>query len=227
MPSEATMTVNEFVAKWSTAALRERANSQTHFNDLCAMLGVSTPVEGDPSGNTYRFAQYVPVTRQKRQGEADVWKEDCFGWEYKSEGKSLDDAYVQLDEYRMGLGNPPLLIVSDMNRFEIHLNFVGVSDDPIAFDLDAIRQEPGKYLDILRCAFNDPDKLNPQNEPEEITKTAARIFGDVAERLREDGQDAGAVPGSSIGWCSAASLKASRCSTVSAANDIDRSKTRS
>ena len=157
------------------------------------MLGVQDPVEGDPRGNTYRFAQYVPVTRQKRPGEADVWKSECFGWEYKSEGKSLYDAYVQLDEYRMGLGNPPLLIVSDMNRFEIHLNFVGVTDDPITFDLEAIRQEPGKYLQILRCAFNDPHELNPQNEPEEITKTAARIFGSVAERLREEGADAGAV----------------------------------
>lgn len=193
MPNESSMTVEEFVAKWSHAALRERANSQTHFNDLCAMLGVLTPVEGDPRGNTYRFAQYVPVTRQKRAGEADVWKQDRFGWEYKSEGKSLDDAYVQLDEYRMGLGNPPLLIVSDMNRFEIHLNFVGVTDDPITFDLDAMRAEPGKYLHILRCAFDDPDELNPLNEPEEITKIAARMFGDVAERLREEGHDAAAV----------------------------------
>ena len=193
MPTESTMTVDEFVTKWSRAALRERANSQTHFNDLCAMLGVQTPVEGDPTGDTYRFAQYVPVTRQKRAGEADVWKSESFGWEYKSEGKSLDDAYVQLDEYRMGLRNPPLLIVSDMNRFEIHLNFVGVNDDPIIFDLEAIRAEPGKYLHILRCAFDDPDELNPLNEPEEITKTAARIFGDVAERLREEGHDPGAV----------------------------------
>ncbi len=193
MSIESTMTVEDFVTKWSNAALRERANSQTHFNDLCAMLGVASPVEGDPTGETYRFAQYVPVTRQKRAGEADVWKSECFGWEYKSEGKSLDDAYVQLDEYRMGLRNPPLLIVSDMNRFEIHLNFVGVNDDPITFDLEAIRAEPGKHLHILRCAFDDPDELNPLNEPEEITKTAAKIFGNAAERLRDEGHDPGAV----------------------------------
>ena len=29
----------EFVRKWSDSSLRERQASQSHFNDLCALLG--------------------------------------------------------------------------------------------------------------------------------------------------------------------------------------------
>ena len=34
------MTPHEFIAKWRSVELKERTASQSHFNDLCALLGV-------------------------------------------------------------------------------------------------------------------------------------------------------------------------------------------
>ena len=193
MPQQPTMTVDEFVEKWSNAALREKANSQTHFNDLCAMLGVETPVEGDPSGDTYTFEKRVDL-HDGTGGDADVWKQDHFGWEYKSGGKSLVDAYEQLSGYREGLGNPPLLVVCDMSRFEIHTNFTNTAPRVIAFSHRDLRENPAHYRRILRDVFTAPDNLHPNNDPRYITETAAEKFGEVAAALRDrDGRDTAVV----------------------------------
>jgi hypothetical protein len=37
------VTPEAFIAKWKAADLKERAAAQSHFNDLCAMLGEPTP----------------------------------------------------------------------------------------------------------------------------------------------------------------------------------------
>ena len=193
MPQQPTMTVDEFVEKWSNAALREKANSQTHFNDLCAMLGVETPVEGDPTGDTYTFEKRVDL-HDGTGGDADVWKQDHFGWEYKSGGKSLVDAYEQLSGYREGLGNPPLLVVCDMSRFEIHTNFTNTAPRVIAFSHRDLRENPAHYRRILRDVFTAPDNLHPNNDPRYITVTAAATFGSLFAALEDrDGHDRAVV----------------------------------
>ena len=193
MPPQPTMTVDDFVEKWSNAALREKANSQTHFNDLCAVVGVETPLEGDPSGETYTFEKRVDL-HDGSSGQADVWKQDHFGWEYKSGGKSLVDAYEQLSGYREGLGNPPLLVVSDMSRFEIHTNFTNTAPRVIAFSHRDLRENPAHFRRILRDVFTAPENLHPHNDPRYITETAAEKFGEVAAVLRDrDSQDAAIV----------------------------------
>ena len=40
---------------------------------------------------------------------------------------NLGDAYRQLYDYREELGNPPLLVVCDLERFEVHTNFTGTA----------------------------------------------------------------------------------------------------
>ncbi len=50
---------------------------------------------------------------------------DHFGWEYKGKHKDLKEAYTQLQRYREALENPPLMVVCDMDRFEVHTNFTG------------------------------------------------------------------------------------------------------
>jgi hypothetical protein len=55
-----------------------------------------------------------------------VWKRNCFGWEYKGKRKNLNEAFVQLHRYAPALENPPLLIVSDMERIIIHTAFNGI-----------------------------------------------------------------------------------------------------
>ena len=183
------MSVDEFAAKWRNAAPRERANSQTHFNDLCAVLDVATPVEEDPSGESYTFEKHVDLPGGG-SGDADVWKRGHFGWEYKSGGKSLSAAYEQLLGYREGLENPPLLVVCDMNRFEIHTNFTNTEPRVIEFTLKHLEENPTHYIRLLREVFLDPEALHPNRDPRYITETAAAKFGEVAEALRErDGHD--------------------------------------
>lgn len=40
----------DFVAKWRPVTLKERAAAQSHFNDLCALIGRLAPAEADPAG---------------------------------------------------------------------------------------------------------------------------------------------------------------------------------
>lgn len=48
------MTPTAFIAKWHAKARNERAASQEHFLDLCALLGEPTP-NSDPTGAAYAF----------------------------------------------------------------------------------------------------------------------------------------------------------------------------
>jgi hypothetical protein len=136
------MTAAEFKTKWSRYQGKESAAYQEHFIDLCRLLGQPTPVEADPSGNDFfcfqkrvlKGAEFLNLEHPDRgdpteHGFADVWKKDCFGWEYKGKKKSLDIAYEQLQQYREALLNPPLLIVCDFDRYIIRTNFNGTVPD--------------------------------------------------------------------------------------------------
>ncbi len=192
MPSEPTMTVDEFVAKWRKVSARETQAAQSHFIDLCAVIGVENPVEADPEGDSYAFEKGVKRP-DGSMGQADVRKQDRFGWEYKGKNKDLTAAYEQLLGYREGLGNPPLLVVCDMNRFEIHTNFTNTEPRVIRFDLKDLSQNPSHFSKILRDVFLDPNALHPTNDPRYITETAAAKFGEVAEALRDLGHDPAVV----------------------------------
>ena len=45
------MTPTEFAAKWRGVKTVERASAQSHFLDLCAMLGEPEPTQADPTGS--------------------------------------------------------------------------------------------------------------------------------------------------------------------------------
>ena len=116
------MTPQQFIAKWQRASLSERSACQQHFLDLCELLGHPKPAAADPEGTSFTFEKGCRKT-DGEQGWADVWKRDYFAWEYKGKHKSLFEAYKQLQLYREDLQNPPLLVVCDMDRFEVHTNF--------------------------------------------------------------------------------------------------------
>ena len=116
------MTSQEFVNKWRQSTLKESAGSQSHFNDLCYVLGHPTPAQADPEGTHFTF-EHGANKRTGGQGWADVWKRGYFAWEYKGKHRNLVAAYEQLQLYRDALLNPPLLIVSDMEKIVIHTNF--------------------------------------------------------------------------------------------------------
>ena len=52
----------------------------------------------------------------EERGFADVWKKDCFAWEYKGKKKNLDEAYRQLLRYRESLLKPPSFRDPDTTR---------------------------------------------------------------------------------------------------------------
>ena len=87
-------------------------------------------------------------------GWADVWKKGHFAWEYKGKHKDLDAAYEQLLRYRESLDSPPLLIVCDMQRFQVHTNFTGTAKAVYSFTLKELAEE--KNLQVLRWALTDP-----------------------------------------------------------------------
>lgn len=188
MPSEPTMTVDEFVTKWRSVSAGETQAAQSHFNDLCAVLGVENPIEADPEGVAYAFEKGVKRP-DGSMGQADVRKQGCFGWEYKGKNKDLTAAYEQLLGYREGLGNPPLLVVCDMNRFEVHTNFTNTEPRVISFTLKDIGDNPTYYVNLLRDVFLNPEALHPNRDPRYITETAAEKFGEVAQALRDLNHD--------------------------------------
>jgi hypothetical protein len=116
------LTIPDFVARWQHSTLSERSAAQSHFIDLCGILGVPRPAEVDQEGNTYTFEKGVTKTSGEH-GFADVWMRGYFAWEYKGKHKDLNAAYLQLLQYREDLENPPLLVVCDLDRFEVHTNF--------------------------------------------------------------------------------------------------------
>src|SRR5712691_310170 len=125
----------EFAQKWATSTRTERAAAQSHFTDMCHLLGEPTPSDIDPTGETYAFEKAVTKTGGGA-GYADVWRKDYFAWEYKGKNGSLTAAYEQLLKYREGLDNPPLLVVCDLNRFEVHTNFTGTAKQVFKFSLN-------------------------------------------------------------------------------------------
>ena len=197
------MNATEFVKKWAASRRTERAASQEHFINLCELLGEQTP-NTDPSGDYYAFEKGARTP--DGDGFADVWLKNCFSWEYKGKRKDLVAAYAQLQRYREALENTPLLVVCDLDRFEVHTNFTGtetwiycfrnadiVTDDTV--DVRTIsgtraKDAPGlSAMQVLKALFADPLRLRPQKTREEITRDAAEKFGRIAQYLRDWGTE--------------------------------------
>jgi len=183
-----------FIAKWQRSALTERSAAQQHFLDLCAVLGEPTPATADPEGHFYTFEKGARKSGGGG-GWADVWKRSYFAWEYKGKRKDLMAAYQQLLQYREDLENPPILVVCDLDRFEVHTNFTGTVKHVYAFDLaDLQRNAPTPTcalppLDVLRAAFAHPDRLRPTRTTASVTEDAACEFAALADSLRRRGED--------------------------------------
>ncbi len=51
------MQPQDFITKWRAVELKERSASQSHFNDLCAVLGTQDPISADPKGEWFTFEE--------------------------------------------------------------------------------------------------------------------------------------------------------------------------
>lgn len=177
------MTPQEFITRWSDNRLNEKAGAQAHFDDLCDLLGVDKP--RDPAN--YCFERGAKKAGGG-DGWADVWKRGHFGWENKSPKRDLVKALAQLRAYAGNLDNPPLQIVCDRERIEIHTVFRGYPDEPRTILLRDIG-DPAN-LQILRWVFTDPDKLKPHKSNAAITQEVAAEFANLAKSMRGRDLDA-------------------------------------
>ena len=196
MPDAGSPSAAEFAAKWRDNVRRERASSQEHFIDLCRMLGVQTPNEADASGEWYTFEAGAERLSTGNRGWADVWKRGHFGWEYKGDHADLAAAYRQLLDYREDLENPPALVVSDMDRIEVHTNFTNTRPTVHYLTLEDLAEggdNTAEALRILRAVMSEPEALRPRQTPDEVTQAAASRFADLARSMQQRGHEPEAV----------------------------------
>lgn len=180
------MTPAQFIARWQSNQLSERAGAQAHFDDLCELLGVDKPRDPD----NYCFERGAKKAGGG-DGWADVWKRGYFAWENKKPGRDLDKALKQLTDYALHLENPPLLVVCDRERIIIHTAFTGYPDEPREIRIEELVDDSKRQ--ILRWVFTDPSKLRPEKSTAAVTEEAARRFADLAEAMRARGQDSNLV----------------------------------
>jgi len=180
------MNPEAFIEKWRKSELKERSASQSHFNDLCALLGEQNPTDADQAGEWFCFEKGAKKTGGG-DGWADVWKRGCFGWEYKGPNKDLNKAYQQLQRYAVALENPPLLVVSDTRDVIIHTNFTNAVYETHTILLEEIGMPAN--LQKLRWLFTDPERLRPGQTRDAVTEGVAKAFVGVAQRLRDAGHD--------------------------------------
>jgi hypothetical protein len=186
------LSLPEFVERWKASTLSERAAAQSHFIDLCEVLGHPHPAAADHTGDSFAFEKHVS-TLDEGKGYADVWKRGFFAWEYKGKHKSLSAAYSQLVRYQGDLENPPLLVTCDQERFEIHTNFTGTRPQLYSFTLDDLLSSAPTAncalppLDVLRAVFYDPEQLRPEAARARVTEKVASEFAKLADSLEKTG----------------------------------------
>ena len=93
------MTPAEFKRKWARFQGKESAAHQSHFDHLCRLLAVLTPLEADPSGEVFCFQKRVvkdaelfdlkapDANEPSERGGATVWKQGCLAREFKGSKK--------------------------------------------------------------------------------------------------------------------------------------------
>ena len=105
----------EFVHEWKTET-RERAESQTFWNDFFQVFGFSRR-------RIAAFEEGVKLLGKKR-GSIDVFWKGTMLAEMKSRGRDLDKAFTQATEYFAGLKEndlPKFVLVSDFARFRLYV----------------------------------------------------------------------------------------------------------
>lgn len=178
------MTPEQFITTWQNNSLSEKGGAQPHFEDLCKLLGVATPRKA----GEYCYEQGLDKTLGGK-GFADVWKRGCFAWENKGPTKDLKPALMQLKNYAGALDNPPVLVVCNRERIEIHPCFTGYPSTVRIIPLQDIGKP--EYLQALRWLFSEGDvhRLRPVKSNAAITAEAAGEFATVAKSLRDRGID--------------------------------------
>lgn len=181
------MTPEIFIRDWKASTLNEKEGAHLHFDALCKLLDVAPPTANSKDVG-YSFEQYVEKVGGGA-GYADVRKRGCFAWEYKSPGGDLKAALKQLKLYAADLENPPLLIVSDMRRIELHTNWTNMVQESHALEIDDLADV--RLRQKLKWAFDEAtvEQLKPHRAADATTKEVAEKFASIAQNLRARGHD--------------------------------------
>ncbi len=179
----ADISAQQFVDNWERADLKESASYVSHFEDVCRLVGHTLPHVDDPKGEKfgYQFAVRTPDGR----GFADVCYKGKFAIEYKTKNKyaSLSDAYKQLLQYKDDLDNPPLMVVCDIEHWEIHSNWTDTEKKVYKFtNADILKPE---ILQMLKDMFNAPFRLHPDRVNDKVTKAAAAKFDQIVTHMKD------------------------------------------
>ena len=174
------MQPQEFTAKWQNVTLNESQGAQTFFNDICALVEHPDIVS---YGNTNAFNFEFKV----ESGRADAFKENHFGWEFKSKDSDLDEALNQLLKYQVYLKTPPLLIVSSFHTIRIQTNFPGM--ETVRHIIPVPELDRKDHLDKLRWAFHSPDEFRPDRTLEQATKETAKLFETIVQDMEQHTDD--------------------------------------
>jgi len=156
------MTPHAFMAKWLKSRARDADAYRQHFRDLCEMFDHPLPSESGSSDKKFTFGYGSSDHGENGNGLADVWKQEYFGWEYKGRHKNLDLAYNHLLEHREELKTPPLLVVSDINRIEVHTHFE--DSKPVVYEIPLEMLDTQKNLETLWSLFHDPKLLRRKKD---------------------------------------------------------------
>ncbi len=207
--------IDDFLAKWLGSEGSERANKDSFFRDLCAILGVNSPEPetGNADLDSYVFERSARLTKEKgiTVGKIDVFRAGCFIFEAKQAvnpgskkagprrgsapwSTMMSDAYGQALGYARTLEKPvPFLIVCDIGHcFDLYAAFDGDwayrhFPDPQASRI-FLKDLPA-HLDTFRALFADPLGLNPATKAAKITLVVAGHLAELAKRLENAGNN--------------------------------------
>ena len=187
------MTPKDFVERWAQSSLREQQGAQSHFNELCELVGHKTPTQLDPQGAFFTFEEQVEKATGGK-GRADVWYRGHFAWEYKGKHKDLDAAYAQLLAYRGGLANPPLLVVCDFLEYRIYPQWPNMSGQPFVFhNADLLNRDAQNFI---RWLLERPERFRELRQAdlrarERLTRQLADKFAHLADLIRDNKDEDG------------------------------------
>ena len=209
---------HDFIARWQGVALTaatELSSSQTFVLELCALLGVPTPLP--TPAHDYMFERPITFAHgdgSTSPGRIDCYRRGCFVWESKkfrnvkagstTFNTAMLTARTQAENYARALppeelaaGRPPFVLVADVGHvIEVYAEFTrsGASYTPfpdprshrIALD-DLARPE---IRERLRLVWADPLALDPARLSARITREVAAQLADLARSLEQSGHRA-------------------------------------
>ena len=180
------MSPQAFIEKYRAATTGERATAQSHFNDLCDLLGEPKPLDADPTGESYAFEKGASKTGGG-DGWADVWRRHCFAWEYKGKHKDLDKALAQVKQYAAALENPPLLVACDIERIVVTTNWTNTVSVRREIKLEDLRTTLAR--DFLKKVLRGDESLKTGETRQTLTAKVAREFAALAGELQGAGHE--------------------------------------